>query len=81
MERIEIVGIRPVDFTDKQGHQVVGTSLYYLQDDDRTNGKVAGKLFVGGQARQSMQYFPVVGDVVEVSYNRFGRACDFVLCG
>lgn len=79
MEIIEVVGIRNVDFTDKNKRQIVGSSVYYLIDDENVNGKMCGKLFVSEERAQHMSYFPEVGDIVAVSYDRFGKPVDFKL--
>lgn len=77
MEKMEIVGVREVNFKDDNGRQVAGVSLYYLMDDDRTNGKLAGKLFISTQRRQVMTYFPGPGEEVVVNYDRYGRPVEF----
>lgn len=77
MEKMQIVGIRELNFKDDNGRQVEGTSLYYLMDDDRTIGKMAGKVFVSAQRRSSMSYFPTPGAEVVVNYDRYGRPVEF----
>lgn len=77
MELIEVVGIRNVDFTDKEGKSVSGTSVYYLIDADGMDGRVSGKLFVNPQRRKNMSFFPHVGDTVFVNYDRYGKPVEF----
>lgn len=77
MELIEVVGIRNVDFTDKEGKSVSGTSVYYLIDADGMEGRVSGKLFVNPQRRKNMSFFPHVGDTVFVNYDRYGKPVEF----
>ena len=79
MEKLEIVGLRDVKFTDDNGRTVDGISVYYLIDADGVTGKMAGKLFVSRDRVKNMGFFPVVGDTVEVSYDRFGKASGFKL--
>lgn len=77
MERIEVVGTRNVDFTDNNGRQVKGFSLYYLMSSDGVNGKMAGKLFVSAQRASEMSFVPKPGDHVLVNYDRYGRPVEF----
>ena len=46
MENMKIVGIRHVDFTDKQGRQIVGITLYVTHPAPNVDGEIAEKLFV-----------------------------------
>lgn len=78
MEKIEIVGVRELNFKDDNGRQVEGTQLYYLMDDDRTVGKMAGKLFLSVQRRSSVSFVPNPGDIVFVNYDRYGRPVEFM---
>lgn len=81
MERIEVVGTRNVDFTDKQGRPVQGLSLYFLQYSDNVDGKMADKMFVGSGRLSTVGYLPKPGDVVDVHYDRFGKPVEFVPVG
>ena len=77
MEKIDIVGLRDVNFTDDNGRTVDGTSVYYLISVDGVQGKMSGKLFVSRERRKQLSFFPSVGDTVMVSYDRRGKAIDF----
>lgn len=79
MEKIDIVGLRDVNFTDDNGRTVDGTSVFYLVSADGVEGKMAGKLFVSRERRKQLSFFPSVGDTVAVSYDRYGKPTDFVL--
>lgn len=79
MEKVEIVGVREVNFKDDDGREVSGRSLYYLMEADRVDGKMAGKFFVSAKRWSGLTYAPRVGDRVWVSYDRFGKASDFQL--
>lgn len=81
MEKIEIVGTRKVDFTDDNGRKVNGLSIYYVMDDDNTNGKMAGKLFLSDRRCSDVKHMPAPGDIVWVSYDRYGRPVDFTPVG
>ena len=77
MEIIEVVGLREVKFTDDKGRTVDGTSIYFLMAANGVDGKMTGKLFVSGDRKKQMSYFPLIGDEVAVSYDRFGKPADF----
>lgn len=77
MEKIKIVGIRDVDFTDKNGRQVTGVSLYYLYHHDRVRGEAADKVFVPSGRFQNFDYVPQLGDEVYAHYDRFGKVSEF----
>lgn len=77
MEIIEIVGKKHVDFTDDTGKRICGWSIYYLMNDDRTEGKMCGKMFLSEEKVKTLS-LPAVGTTCEVSYDRYGRASKFV---
>lgn len=79
MEIIEVVGLRNVDFTDSKNRHVAGTSIYFVIEDEGVVGKMTGKLFISRDRKVNTSYFPAVGDVVAVSYDRYGKPVDFKL--
>ena len=57
MENVfELVGVQKIDFTDKDGKRVQGTTIYFLMDptaqqkQNDFRGKVAGKQYFPGGA-------------------------------
>lgn len=79
MEVLEFVGRKHVDFMDDHGKHICGWSLFYLMDDDKTEGRMAGKMFISDD-RCSKLTLPVPGTVCEVSYDRYGRPTKFAPC-
>lgn len=77
MEIIEIVGFKHVNFTDDSGKTICGWSIFYLMDDDRVVGKVAGKVFVSDQKAASANFNQELGKY-EVWYDRYGKPSKFV---
>lgn len=77
MEKITIVGIRNVDFTDQSGKAIKGLSLFYTMEDDNTMGVMTGKMFLSDKKISSLDYIPKAGDVVYVNYDRYGRPSAF----
>lgn len=79
MEVMVIVGRKYVDFTDDSGKVIRGWSLYYTMQDDRTEGVMAGKMFISDQKASTLEV-PGVGQKVECIYDRYGRPAKFVPC-
>lgn len=82
MDKINVVGLRDVSFDDeKTGRTVSGTSVFYTMEDEHTSGLMAGKMFISASVRDSMEYFPAVGDQCWVYYNRYGKVSSFKRIG
>lgn len=81
MDKMKIVGMRAVSFQDDSGRQVDGVSYYYLMDDDRVSGQLAGKFFLSVKKRDGLDYVPNVGDEVWTDYDRYGKPCRFEKVG
>ena len=80
MEKVKIVGTRAVQFSDqKDGRQVCGVSFYYTMHDDRVEGLMAGKLFVGEKKLVDLLYVPRPGQDCWVDYDRYGKVSRFEL--
>lgn len=77
MEIITVVGRKHVDFTDDSGKRICGWSLYYTMDDDKTEGVMAGKMFIS-EDKATQMTIPSPNTKVEVYYDRYGRAQKFV---
>lgn len=65
----EVVGIREVDYMSKSNKQVTGRNLCVIYDDKNTVGKATDNLFCSGEVAN----FVVVGDKIEILYNKYGR--------
>lgn len=72
MEIMTFVGRKHVDFTDDHGKVIKGWSLFYTMKDDRTEGLMAGKMFISDDKAAGME-IPVPGQTCEVYYDRYGR--------
>ena len=73
--RATVVGFMPLDFVDKTGKPVVGTSVYInYAEDDQPNlvGVKADKLFLRKGAIMPADLD--VGDVIDVFYNKNRKA-------
>jgi len=79
-EKMVIVGVRDVSFTDdRTGRVVDGKTFYYTQPRDGVRGVCADKLFVSAQALRDISYEPIPGDEVIAYFNRFGKVASFSL--
>ena len=70
--KVEIVGIQGVDYVSrKTNKQVTGTTLHVTYPRDNVEGVVCESIFVS--SRSSIDLSGIhVGDIVDLSYNRYG---------
>lgn len=79
MEKWKIVGFRKVDFTDPQNRAVHGYSLFMARPAQNPSivGLEVQKLFISGEY---VNYQPVENQLVNVSYNRYGKVASITPC-
>lgn len=77
MDEIKVVGLRHLDFMNREGERVFGTSVFYTQQDDDVEGVAAGKLWVPGEKWSVLKVRPVVGGKYMVFYNKKGKVHSF----
>lgn len=71
---IEIVGVKKVDFTGRDGNRVEGMNLYYTAAaQPGVQGLEAGKLFVSNQKFRDLGISKIEEGSYEIFYNRFGK--------
>lgn len=77
MEKWRVIGVRPVDFKDKD-KSITGYSLYICRPGGPgMEGDEAQKIFISDQ---KVSYVPALGDQIQIVYNRYGKVADVVLC-
>lgn len=78
MEKWEVIGYRPVDFTDNSGKRVVGCKLYLARpaESDKAVGKETISVFFNGD---QIKYSPVLGEEITLCWNRYGKLSDIVV--
>ena len=82
MAKMQVIGYRNVSFKDdKTNKEITGISIYTTCEDDRVTGLMAEKLFLGNRILSDTHYTPKVGDIVVVSYNKYGKPDDIQLVG
>lgn len=69
----EIIGIRPVDFTSKEGNHITGYTIFIAGEDDHTRGRYTDKFFMSAQKWDNLPYIFDVGDRINLLYNRYGK--------
>ena len=69
----KIVGIRPSSFKGNDGMEVNGQNIYLTEPLDKGEGLATDRVFLTNAKLADWAYKPVVGDEVEISYNRYGR--------
>ena len=73
MEEIMCVGLRHIDFVNREGERVFGTSVFYTQEVENIEGVAAGKLWVPGDKWFDLKVQPKVGGKYTVFYNKKGK--------
>lgn len=80
MEQWDVVGYRKVNFKDeKSGQQVEGYTLYLQRSpvDKEIEGLECCKIFISSRY---VAYEPVVGDRIQLIYNRYGKIGSVQTC-
>ena len=55
------------------GAVLKGVSVFVLADDTKVTGRLADKFSLSDEKLNDCGWYPQVGDIVEVSYNRYGK--------
>ena len=71
----KIIGIRPSSFKGDDGAQVSGKNIYITYALDKGEGLGAERIFITDSKLANWSYRPVVGDEVNLEYNRYGKCC------
>lgn len=74
----EVVGIRNVRFTDRQGKQVFGTNYFLHFTDDHIEGVGTEKIWLDRNKCPRPSVEPAVGDLIDVAYDKYGKVRDIV---
>lgn len=78
MDIIKIIGIKDTSFAAEDGKQINGVNYFYTMRDEKVQGLMAGKLFITSDKLSTFSIQPELGQEVQVVYNRFGKADDFL---
>ena len=74
--KCKVLGIERVNYTKKDGKLVNGASVYIGEErknDPNVRGMVTYSLWISLQENQEVSTGIVVGEHVDVQYNRWGR--------
>lgn len=74
----ELVGIRPMDFTGRDGNRVRKTSFFYTFNDKGIQGVGTDKVSINTDELAGMEYVPAVGDLFGCVYNKYGKVAAFI---
>lgn len=74
--KVTVIGIRHIEYDNKQGRHIEGTRLYVTYDDARTSGLAALDVFLPISVEP-----PNIGDDIILMYNRYGRCTGFDFAG
>lgn len=67
----EIVGIRVVDFADRDGNQIKGRKIFVTSQDDNVDGLLTDSFFLSAGSFGGISL--KVGDIVDIRFNRYGK--------
>lgn len=79
-EKWRVIGFRKVNFTDPETKKKVeGFSLYLVRPGEGDNfaGDEAQKIFISSEY---VDYDPVLGDTIQLIYNRYGKVSSVQAC-
>lgn len=80
MEQWDVVGFRKVSFKDQKTDQKIEGYTLFLQripSDKEIEGMECCKQFISSQY---VDYVPVVGDQIQLIYNRYGKIGSIQTC-
>lgn len=73
-EMYEIIGLRPSVFKAQDGTEISGVNLYVTYNIGKIGeGVAADRIYITTEKLARTGYSPKVGDIVNVSYNRWGK--------
>lgn len=77
MEKWKIVGYRKVNFTDSQGRNVNGYSLFLARPAQSSDviGLEVQKIFISSVY---VNYIPQENQIVSIAFNRYGKVSSIV---
>lgn len=74
--KVTVIGIRHVEYDNKQGRHIIGDKLYVTFSEKGTDGVASFDVFLSGS-----EVIPSIGDEIILYYNRYGRCVGFDLAG
>ena len=78
MEQWKVIGYQDVDFKAPDGNQVSGIRLFLTAPaDPKKNGygEICNSQFLSDR----IDYAPVIGDTIQLSFNRYGKVQSVVV--
>ena len=74
----EVIGVGKSEFTPKDGgDRIFGLNLYVTEERKGVQGLACERLYIN--ERKLDNFVPVVGDVIDVFWNRYGKVERLVL--
>lgn len=71
-----VLGVRSIDYVNKQGRRVTGCRLYVSFEEHNTTGLACMDVFISSDILP-----PAIGDKIVLRYNRYGRCIGFDFAG
>ena len=68
----KVVGIKEVNYVNKNNRQVSGVELHCLTEDKKINGYAADKIYVSDSLISGLSRYPELNDCIDILYNKYG---------
>lgn len=78
---MKIIGMAASSFKGDNGNEINGFNIYLAWPLTNGQGEGATRVYVTDKKLDTWSYFPVVGDTVEVTYNRYGKVAGMTKVG
>lgn len=75
---MKIIGVSASKFKGDNGQMVSGYNVYLTYPLTSGDGVGAMRVYVTEAKLSSWDYFPTVGDEVQLSYNRYGKVAEMI---
>ena len=74
-----IVGLKRVDFKDKDGSQIQGVKVYVNLPEDNVEGMATDSFFLSDNKFADIHDALCVGSLIDVHYNKYGKISSVTL--
>lgn len=75
--KVRVLGIRSLDYVNKQGRRVVGVQFHCSFLDDAVTGEAVDRFFISQRYLPIDGSLPEIGCFVTLSFDRYGHCIGF----
>ncbi|MEY8352122.1 hypothetical protein AALB39_02075 [Lachnospiraceae bacterium 54-53] len=77
--KAKVLGIKKVDYTNKAGKHVLGTSLHTVHDGRDMEGQMVESIYISSNTDIADLSKVKIGCMIDIEYNRYGSVENFVV--